>query len=94
MTASTITLAITIGIVLFSVLLGIQLIRLTILSRMIRASIKEVGQKRQALINTEATWAEVKQIPYPDIDTSYRNLNFFKPWQRPSSLIVYDTVDS
>ncbi len=95
MTGSTITLAITVLFVLFCGLLGIHLIRLTLLSRMIRAEIEAVGRQREDMIkNTNATWAEISQIAYPDIDTSYRNLSFFKPWQRPSSLLVYDTKDA
>lgn len=65
----------------------VQLVRIQFLSKAIRAAIDITHERRMDTINTGRTWVD---IPYPNIDATYRNLKWYKPWERPSTLLVYD----
>ena len=68
----------------------IQLIRLHFLSRIIHSAIDETFENRMATIGTDRS---ANAYTYPDIDATYANLKWYKPWQRPSTLLVYDKED-
>lgn len=65
----------------------VQLVRLQFLSRLVRRAIDETYDKRMATIGTDR---DAYQYRYPDIDATYNGLKWYKPWQRPSTLLVYD----
>ena len=62
----------------------IQLIRIQFLSKVVRKAIYETFENRTA--NRDS----YQKFPYPDIDATYASLKWYKPWQRPSTLLVYD----
>ena len=70
----------------------IQLARDSRMSKAIRAEISNTAQKRADIIARGGSWEEVTKIPYPDIDQSYKNLKWYKPWERPSTLVAFDEV--
>lgn len=65
----------------------IQLIRLHFLSSLVRKAIGNTFAKRMSTIGTAN---DPYQYPYPDIDATYDGLKWYKPWERPSTLLVYD----
>lgn len=65
----------------------VQLVRLQFLSRLVRKAIDETYDKRMATIGTNE---DHRKYQYPDIDATYNGLKWYKPWQRPSTLLVYD----
>lgn len=69
----------------------IQLARLSFLSNDLQKIIDEVYENRMAAIKSGKTWTEIQgTINYPDITATYNNLKWYKPWERTSTLIVYD----
>lgn len=71
----------------------IQLIRLHFLSKIIHFAIDETFSRRMAALDSGVKHPEFESIKYPDIDATYANLKWYKPWQRPSTLLVYDKED-
>lgn len=70
---------------------AVQLIRLHFLSTSLSKVLKETFDKREAASLAGMRWSEIQQtIKYPDIDATYNNLKWYKLWERPSTLIVYD----
>lgn len=65
----------------------VQLIRLSILSSVVRHAIDDTFERRMSTIGTNT---DPYQYPYPDIDATYSGLKWYKPWERPSTLLVYD----
>lgn len=72
------------------VISGVQTTRVGFLSRALRAEISNTAQKRADIIARGGSWEEVTTIPYPDIDQSYKNLKWYKPWERPSTLVAFE----
>lgn len=68
-------------------ILMVQMVRLQILSRIVRIAIDETYNKRMATIGTGEN---AYQYRYPNIDATYDGLKWYKPWERPSTLVVYD----
>lgn len=68
----------------------IQITRVGFLSRALRAEISNTSQKRTDVIARGGSWEEVTKIPYPDINQSYKNLKWYKPWERPSTLVAFE----
>jgi hypothetical protein len=58
-----------------------EMIRLKILSGIVRKAIDETFEKRMA---------GDYSCQYPNIDATYDGLKWYKPWERPSTLLVYD----
>lgn len=84
-----------IGLITFCILgmvvCAINIIRIEMLSNNLQKIIDEVYENHMAAIKTGKTRTEIKDtINYPDIHASYNNLKWYKPWERPSTLIVYD----
>lgn len=70
---------------------AIQLIRIHFLSRNLSKVLDDVFSQREAASLSGMRWSEIQQtIKYPDIAATYDNLKWYKPWERPSTLIVYD----
>lgn len=63
-----------------------QLVRLQFLSRVLRDAIDETHENRMSNLGS----ARIDEYPYPNINATYKNLKWYKPWERPSTLIVYD----
>ena len=72
---------------------AIQLVRLHFLSKIIHFAIEETYDRRRAALDSGVKYLDVQSITYPDIDATYANLKWYKPWQRPSTLLVYDKED-
>lgn len=68
----------------------IQTTRVGFMSRVIRAEISNTAQKRTDIIARGGSWEEVTMVRYPDINQSYKNLKWYKPWERPSTLVVFE----
>lgn len=68
----------------------IQTARIGFLSKAIRAEIHRVGDERMDIIKNGGSWEDVEKVKYPDIDRSHRNLKWYKLWERPSTLIVFE----
>ena len=68
----------------------IQTARVGFMSKSLRAGINDTAQKRTDVIARGGSWEEVTKIPYPSIDKSYKNLKWYKPWERPSTLVVFE----
>lgn len=81
---------ITIACIALLVISGVQTTRVGFMSRALRAEISNTAQKRNDVIARGGSWEEVTMIPYPDIDQSYKNLKWYKPWERPSTLVVFE----
>ena len=70
---------------------AIHTVRLHFLSKAIHFAIDETFERRRAALNSGVNYSEVKStITYPDVDATFDNLKWYRPWQRPSTLIVYD----
>lgn len=74
----------TLGLMLVSVM---QMIRVHFLSKTLSGVIDHTHELRVKALNDKAP---LTPLPYPNIDATYNNLKWYKPWQRPSTLIVYD----
>lgn len=68
----------------------IQTTRIGFLSKAIRAEINRVGDERMDIIKNGGSWEDVEKVKYPDIDQSHRNLKWYKLWERPSTLVVFE----
>lgn len=68
----------------------IQITRVGFLSKAIRAEIHRVGDERMDIIKNGGSWEDVEKVKYPDIDQSHRNLKWYKPWERPSTLVAFE----
>lgn len=71
----------------------VQLVRVQLLSKAIHRVIDETFDRRKAVLDAGGKYQEATLITYPNIDATYANLKWYKPWQRPSTLIVYDKED-
>ena len=72
---------------LAAMLIGfMQLIRLEFLFRVLRDAIDEIYENRMANLGS----VRKEEYQYPNVDATYKNLKWYKPWERPSTLIVYD----
>ncbi len=85
-----ITAAISVIFIAWIVVCLIQLVRLQLLSKAVRAAIDDAADKRQEIIDNGGTWEEVRTIPYPDIGQCYDSLKWYKPWERPSTLVTFE----
>ena len=80
----------TIGIVSL-VLSTVQLRRIERLTNALLKIIEDVYQKRMAAVKKNKTLDDiVRDYKYPDIDLTYANLKWYKPWEPISNLIVYE----
>ena len=79
--------AITLFCAFIMILLIVQMIRLHFLSKLIRQAINDTSEKRMSTIGTTD---DPYKIPYPDIDATYNGLKWYKPWERPSTLLVFN----
>ena len=68
----------------------VQVLRTHFLSKVVREAVDETFELRRAAIDSGNRH---HNITYPDIDATYANLKWYKPWQRPSTLLVYDKED-
>lgn len=68
----------------------VQFVRVHFLSKAVHRVIDETFDRRKAVLDAGGKYEEVTLIPYPNIDATYNGLKWYKPWQRPSTLIVYD----
>lgn len=69
---------------------GIQLIRVQMMSNVLKAEIKAISNRRQAILTNGGSWNDVSDVSYPDISQCYKNLKWYKPWERPSTLLVFE----
>lgn len=63
-----------------------QLVRLQFLSKALQGVIDETYENRMANLGS----SRKEEYQYPNVDATYKNLKWYKPWERPSTLIVYD----
>jgi hypothetical protein len=78
--------AITLFCAFIMILLIVQMIRLHFLSKLVRETIDDTFEKRMSTIGSTN---DPYKIPYPDIDATYNGLKWYKPWERPSTLLVF-----
>jgi hypothetical protein len=78
--------AITLFCAFIMILLIVQMIRLHFLSKLISQAINDTFERRMSTIGTTD---DPYKIPYPDIDATYNGLKWYKPWERPSTLLVF-----
>lgn len=68
----------------------VQLIRVHFLSKLIQAEVRNTSEKRQAVLASGGSWKDADAVPYPDINQCYKNLKWYKPWERSSDLVVFE----
>lgn len=73
-----------IGLLIVSI---VQMARTHFLSKALQIEIDETHRLRVAALESGNAY---HNINYPNIDATYANLKWYKLWQRPSTLIVYD----
>lgn len=73
------------------VLSTVQLRRIERLSNALQKIIEDVYQKRMAAVKKNKTLDDiVRDYKYPDIESTYDNLKWYKPWEPISNLIAYE----
>lgn len=81
-------------VIILSIVLLIHMIRLSIMYKLLFQIIDDVYERRMKLLNSSVKYSdvesEIESIVYPNISATYSNLKWYKPWERPSTLIIYD----
>ena len=67
-----------------------HIVRIQFLGKAVRSELRKVSDKRLDVIADGGSWEIVCTHKYPDINQSYKNLKWYKPWERPSTLVVFD----